>query len=128
VSRSARDSRRIDPFKVAFMHALNDENYYPEAPDAAIGITEDVLDKMAEEARRRQYIRDGTTLAKRWLTIRTKFCITWRAHTKPGQQNSQAFTDFIIDPGSVESNVTMWCAACFHGKPSLDEAVRFIPL
>jgi hypothetical protein len=22
----------------------------------------------------------------------------------------------------------MWCAACFHGKKSLDEAVRFIPL
>jgi hypothetical protein len=127
-SRGALDARRIDPFSAAFLHAFNDENYYPEAPDAAIGITEDVLDKMAEEAKRRPHILDGTTLAKRWRTIRTKFCITWRAYTKSGQQNSQSFTDFIIDPGSVELNVTMWCAACFHGKPSLDEAVRFIPL
>jgi hypothetical protein len=83
-SRGALDARRIDPFSAAFLHVFNDENYYPEAPDAAIGITEDVLDKIAEEARRRPHIRDGTTLAKRWRTIRTKFCITWRAYKKSG--------------------------------------------
>jgi hypothetical protein len=74
-SRGALDARRIDTFSAAFLHAYNDENYYREAPEAAIGTMEYVLEKMAEEARRRPHIRDGTTLAKRWRKIRTKFVI-----------------------------------------------------
>jgi hypothetical protein len=59
--------------------------------------------------------------------IRKAFTKAWKAYTKSGQQNGQAFTDLLFDSNSNESKVSIWCAACFHGKPSLHESVKAIP-
>jgi hypothetical protein len=48
--RSGIDVRREDPFNSTFEALFNVVMYEPEAPDAALGITQRSLDKMAEEA------------------------------------------------------------------------------
>jgi hypothetical protein len=98
-----------------------------DTPNEALGITQDVLDKMFQAAERRPYIRDGTVLSNRWRLIQTAFTKARKAYTKSGQQNGQAFTDFLFDSSSNESKVSIWCAASFHGKPSLQVAVKAIP-
>jgi hypothetical protein len=99
----------------------------PDTPDEALGITQDVLDEMGLSAESRPHIRDGTVLSGRWRLIRTAFTKAWKAYTKSGQQNGQEFTDFLFDSSSNESKVSIWCAASFHGKPSLQEAGKAIP-
>jgi hypothetical protein len=63
--RSGLDVPRVDPFAESFRIQFNDEMFEPEAPDAALGITEDILDEMAACACDRPNVRNGTVLKAR---------------------------------------------------------------
>jgi hypothetical protein len=126
--RSGIDVRREDPFTSTFEALFNDVMYEPEAPDAALGITQGSLDEMAEEAALRPHKRKGDVLKNRWRVIRTGFTTVWQKYVASGQQNPDAFPDFLLpDPTSNESRAAMYCAASFHGQPSLNQVVKAIP-
>jgi hypothetical protein len=126
--RSGLDVPRVDPFAEAFRLQFNDENYEPEAPDAALGITQDLLDELAEKASTHPHERNGTVLKSRWLKIRTTFTTAWHAYTKSGQQDGDNFESFVRpEKASQEAQATMYCAAAFYGQPSLNEVAQVIP-
>jgi hypothetical protein len=117
LGRAARVSHntRVDPFAESFRLQFNDENYEPEAHDAALGITQDLLDELAEAASKHPHERNWTVFKSRWLKIRATFTTAWHAYTKSGQQNGDSFESFVgPDKISQEAQGKMYCEAAFY--------------
>jgi hypothetical protein len=119
-NRAELDAGRHDPWSNDFPDLFNDESYIPDVPFVSGGTVQEEIDAFDPAFHRHK--RAGSILKRKWTNLRSRFSVAYTKWTASGQGDAETFPNFV--DGDI-SLAYMFCV--FHGKPSLEYAIRLLP-